>query len=460
MKKNILKIVIAAAVLALLIGGTILLKMPAKTDNASPSETPTAAPTYTIYSEAADNVTSVLVTSGDFSMEGERLEDGTWTVNNLPDADIDKSKTKTFAETAINMTAASMLEENPSDLAQYGLDAPETTVTVNKTDGSSDKIFIGGKSPVNNNYFVMTSLGSTVYTLSFYKLDILKNPITYYTDFTRFSMEDTSEISAVKIERSDMTINFVKQEDENSQSPYSAWELTSPIKTAANSDYISNTVLNSIGKIKLSSPVTEGDFGFEKPSAKLTLTIKPYDKEKEEYGEEYAEQFTIGKMSEGNVYVKYQDKAYAVSASNLDFVNTPLLNMVMKIQSLVNISGVEKVEMNYRGTAHTLDIAHSGDDGSDMTFKLDGKEIDESSAKKLYQEVIGVQIDGIYEGQPAGETIMSVYYKGYNGAADTNVEFKIINDLDCAFVKNGEIQFTVKRSVVEALMNKADSYMN
>lgn len=462
MKKNILKIIIAVVVLGLLIGGIVLLKMPANTDStpaSTASSEATEMPVYTIYNTAEENVKNVLVVSGDFSMESQKLSDGSWTVNNLPESDIDTSKTKTFVDTAIDMKAESLIEENPSDLAQYGLDAPQTTVFINKNDGTSDKIFIGAKSAVNNDYFVMTSLGTEVYTLSFYKVDILKNPITYYTDFTRFEIEDTSEISAVKIERSDMTINFVKN-TYTSQSIYSEWILTSPINTDANADYISNNVLKNIGNIKLSSPVEGSDFGFDKPTAKLTITIKPYDEEKEEYGEEYAEELIVGKLSEGDVYVKYKDKAYTVSASYLDFVNTPLINAVTKIQSLINIADVEKVDVNYRGTAHSLGITHFGEDNKDMAFTLDGTNMDESAAKKLYQELIGIQVDGIYNGQQTGEAIMSVYYKGYNGASDMNVEFRTINDLDCAFVKNGEIQFTVKKSVVTALMDTIDSYVN
>ena len=54
--------------------------------------------------------------------------------------------------------------------------------------------------------------------------------------------------------------------------------------------------------------------------------------------------------------------------------------------------------------------------------------------------------------------MLTLKYKGYNGAEDMTVEFKAIDDLDCAFVKNGEIQFTVKRSVINTLIGTINSY--
>lgn len=453
MKKNIEKIIIALLVLLLLIVGTILLKLPAKTDKASVELSTTSAPVYTIYEEVAENVKSVVVAAGNFHVEGTRLNDGTWTVNNLLDSDIDKSKAKAFAESAIRITASAIIEQRPTNLAKYGLDKPGTTVTINKNDGTSDMIFIGAKSPVKNNYFVKTSRSDMVYALSSYAMEILTKPVSYYTEFVRFSMEDTSAISKVSIERRDITISLTREKTV-SRLPYDSWLLTSPIKTAASSDYISNSVLGNISKINLSMPLSEGDFGFDHPVAKLTLTVKPYNNEKQKYGEEYTEQFTIGKKSEGNIYVLYKDKAYSVPATYLEFVNSPLINMVMKLQSLVDITKVESVEVNYRSSSHILAITHSDEADSEMGFKLDGVNISTEKAKKFYQDLIGIQIDGIYNGEAMGKNIMSVKYKGYDDAQDINIEFKVINDLECAFVKNGETQFTVKKSTIEALMNK------
>ena len=456
MKKKIVQIAVATGVLVMLIGGTILLKLPTKTDDTAFEQSVMESHTFTIYKESQNNIKSIVVTTDDLYIESTRLDDGAWTVNSLPVSEIDKSKTNYFVDSAISITASAIIEERPMDLAKYGLDDPSITVAVNKNDGTSNMIFIGTKSPVNNNYFVKTSLSDTVYSLSKHTVENFIKPVSYYTEFVRFRVKDTSAIDAVVIERRDEEISFERGEFDP-KSPYISWLLTSPIKTAANVDYITNSILESISKINLSVPLSEGDFGFDNPAAKLTLTIKPYDKEKQKYDEEYTEQFAVGKKSEGNIYVLYKDKAYSVPATNLEFVNAPLINMVMKLQSLVDITKVERVEVNYRSSSHILTITHSDEDDSEMNFILDGADIRTEEAKKLYQDLIGIQIDGIYNGEPIGDSIMQIEYKGYNGAEDVNIEFKAINDLECAFVKNSETQFTIKKSSVEALVDKIES---
>lgn len=458
MKKNIVKIIIALAVLVLLGAGTYLLMRPSKSAETDNTAQTTPAPVYTLYETDIANMQSAVIKSETTDITVSRIGED-WTVNNLPAEDIDTSKTKSLAETIAKITASALIDEDGADLGEYGLDKPSAEITVNKNDGTSDKILIGGTSPSDGSRFAKSSLSDTVYTVSSYKLESLENPISYYTEFTRFSMQDTSAVSEIKIERSDMTIDFVKDNSENQNGYYDSWLIKSPVSTSANSDYISNTILQNIGKMTLSAPLDGGDFGFDRPAAKLTLTVTQYDEEKKENKEPYTESFIIGKSSEGSTYVSYKGKAYAVDTEMLDFINMPLINTVSKVQSLVNISSVARVEVTYGGAVHAIDITHSGDDGKDMTFTLNGSEIGESDAKKLYQELIGVMVDGIYANQPQGETIMSITFKGYNGAEDTTVEYKAVSDLDCAMVKNGTAQFTVKRSVINTLMNTVNSYI-
>lgn len=449
MKKNVVKIIIAVVVLILLAGGTILLKMPSKQTDANNTATATAAPTYDICKEDAANVKSVSVNSADFQMEFSKAEEDKWTVNGLPTGEVDTTKTRSAVESVIGMSSSEKIAESVSDLEQYGLANPETTVTVNKTDGTADKIYIGSKSPVNGSYFVKNDTDA-VYTISSYKVEQLKNPVNYYTEFSRFTIKDASEIHGITIERSDVTIKLSEGEATENQ-VYSNWIMTSPINTQASSDYISNSILQNMTEINLSAPLENGNYGFDKPSAKIILNMKTDENE-------HTEELVLGKKSEGNIYVQYNGKAYSQPANLFEFAQAQPLSFISKVQSLINISGVEKVEISGEGVSHTIDIAHSGGEDDELTFKLDGKDIDESTAKKLYQEIIGIQIDGMYDNRPVGASLLTLKYKGYNGAEDMTVEFKAIDDLDCAFVKNGEIQFTVKRSVINTLIGTINSY--
>ena len=68
--------------------------------------------------------------------------------------------------------------------------------------------------------------------------------------------------------------------------------------------------------------------------------------------------------------------------------------------------------------------------------------------------------DGIYNGQNLGETVLSIYYKGYNGKPDNTIEFKTISALECAIVKNGTAQFTVSKSIVNQVIEAINTQIN
>ena len=460
MKKNTVKIILGVVVLLLLIGGTALLMMPS--DNQGNATTPTPVSdytTYTIFSEPVDNVKAVEVVKNDGNITAVKDNEGNWLINALALGDIDSSKSRSFAEAAINLTTIKLITENAKDLSEYGLDNPGIKLKITKNDGAVATILIGEKSPVNGEYFTKNEAENKVYTLSSYKVETLTKPESYYTQFERFSVDDVSAINKITIKRPDATIAFEINDVDNTGGYYTAWKMTSPIQAEANADYITNTIFAKLGEIKLSEPIQSGDFGFDKPAAELTLNFRPYDADKQEYKEEYTETLVVGKMVEGKYFVQYEGKAYSVPAASLEFINTTVLNMVSKLQSIFNIADVEKVEMKYGETSATLDILHINEDG-DLSFKINGNDIDPDDAKKFYQQLIGVLADGIYNGQNLGETVLSIYYKGYNGKPDNTIEFKTISDLECAIVKNGTAQFTVSKSIVNQVIEAINTQIN
>lgn len=455
MKKNTIKIVSGISVLLILIGATVLLMLPSNSDTEENTFTGTDYKTYTIFSESVDNMKEITVDYDDMKLSSRKDEEGNWLINNLPLADIDTSKSRGFAESVASIYSSTVIAENSENLSEYGLDFPSVTVTVTKNDDTVSKIFIGNASPVNGNYFIKNETDDAIYSVTPYKFEALTKNESYYTEFERFSIADVYTINKIVIERPDVTIALSKAEGKV-QSYYDSWNMTSPISTSANDDYIHDYVIEKIKTISLVKPIENGDFGFDKATATLTLNIRPYDEKKQQYQDEYTEKLVIGKMTEGRYYVQYEGKAYQVSEESLGFVNSTVLNLSSKLQAMFKIADVERVDMEYNGENHTLQILHINDEG-DYSFKIDGKDIDPDDAKQLYQKLIGVLANGLYKGEALGESVLTLNYKGYNGASDNTVEFKALNDLECAIVKNGNAQFTVSKSVIKGLIDIINS---
>lgn len=450
MKKNVI-IIIIVAVVALLLGGGIYLLKKAPASKTASSPTPTVAPVYEIYSADIADVKSVQVVSEKGTVTASKVNDDNWTVNNLPADDVDTSKAKSFASTVAKITSSTIISDDLSKKSEYGLDEPSVRIIISKNDGTTDEIYVGDKSPANGSYFAMKKGGDKIYSMSSYTVDNLTNGLSYFTDFTRFKIDDTSTISEVKFSKNGTSYDLYNNPD--SSNAYSTWQLKAPMESDANSDYITNTMLKQIGNITLSTPLEGSNFGFDKPSATLAISTKDKD------GNEKTDNFTIGKTDEGETYIQYNGKAYKTDSANLEFLNTSLLNLVTKLQALVDISKVEKVTIGYEGKTDVIDIAHNGDNTKDITFKANGNDADADGTKKMYQSLIGILADGIYSGQPTGDTILSIDYKGCDGGNDISVKVKTIDALNCAIEKDGKTSFTIKRSIIDDVIETVKKYI-
>ena len=145
-----------------------------------------------------------------------------------------------------------------------------------------------------------------------------------------------------------------------------------------------------------------------------------------------------------------------VSYTHLDVYKRQSYNIVSKLQALVDISEVKSVTVEYNGAEHTIDITHND---SDMTFVLDGQKVDTKTTQAIYKSIVSLAVDGVYKDETLGDTVMKIKYKGIKSSSDTEVEFKSIDDLYCALIRNGKTEFTIKKSKLNEFMDLFNIYV-
>ncbi len=453
MTKTVRNISIASAVIILLIVGIIVVsnidtdeKLPESSDNNE---------FYTVYSEEADNISSIEVTGGTDNITATNLGNSVWTINDFDAEEIDTSKAYGIAGTVSQLSSKNKIEENPSDLSVYGLDNPAMTVKITKKNGEIDTLYIGDKSPALGEYFVIKDGDSAVYTMYEFKVDTLRKPISYYREFNRFNI-NIDDIRVIKIMRQDEVIDL-KILDKIDENTNNVWEMLSPYQSNANDDYIDNKILEPIADIALNTPVEDTDGGITDKSPVLMLTVKPYDNITGKYGDEYTETLNIGNTVNGKTYVKYKEDIYMVDTENIGFINESSFNIVSKMQALVDISKVKSVSLEYNGEKHSIDITKSG---SSYSFKADGNNADAKLSQTMYQAIISLSVDGVYNGENIGATVFKITYDGNSQSDDTVIELKAVNDLSCVLVRNGKADFLVKKSKIDELITAFNSYIN
>ncbi len=450
MNKSTRNIIISIGIIVLLIAGIVVINNIDTTENPQPLQ---GDESYTVYSEDTDNIANILVESDDMTVKAVN-NDTAWTINDMSNDDIDPSKAYALAAAIANLTSVNKFDE-PADLGQYGLDNPAITVTINKKNGDSDKLYIGDMSPTLGEYFVMNEGDRNVYTMHAFRVETLLQPISYYQEFDRFEI-DIDDITGVKIARGSevVEIRLLEKIDEDTNN---VWEMLSPYKANANDDYIDNKILEPMENISLTLPLTGVDGGFSSDSPVLTIDVKPYNDVTTEYGEPYTEEMIIGKTEGGLTYVKYHDRVYQTASESVSFVNEPAFNIVSKMHSLVDISLVESVTLEYGNSSHTIDITQK--DNKKYSFKLDGAETNDTVSQKVYQSIISLAVDAVYNGEPMRDTIMKITYKGIKSSDDTVVEIKPIDDINCAMVRNGKASFTIRKNKIDEFIKMFDEYV-
>lgn len=451
MTKSTKNIIIIAAVIALLAAGIVVLNMVDFSKNTD-TETNGASETYTVYSAEADDLTEVSAESANGVIEAVKTDDG-WTIKGADD--VDGSKVYTLVSTVSSITSKNKVAENVTAFAQYGLEQPSATVVINGKDGENT-LYIGDKSPTLGEYFIRLNDDTTVYTLYSYKVDTIMQPLSYYRDFNRFNI-NIDDVTSIKIERDDETIEL-KIADDIANTTNNVWELVEPYMSSANDEYIDSNILAKLDMLTLNTLAPAGgDYGTLSPEARVTLIIEPYDNTTGKYGSEYTETFSVGRTEGDKTYVEYNGKVYETEAQTLEFVGTPAFNLLNKLQALVDIATVKKVTVTIGSASNAIDIVHNGDDTS---FRFNGAEADYKLTRSMYQAIISLAVDGEYKGETLGATFLEFDFDGVKDLGDVKIEFKSINDLSCALVKNGKAEFTIKKNKLNEFIGLWETYVN
>ncbi|MCH5212335.1 MAG: DUF4340 domain-containing protein [Oscillospiraceae bacterium] len=424
MKKK--RFIIGGIAIVLLVAGIIFLT---RYNPAKPEEMP--KPTE----DVSELVTVLeLDTADEISVVSDELDitfinnDGAWEIDGVPADDVSPSKLAAFTSNALLYTTDTILTD--ADLSEYGLDTPSLTIMI-KDGEETHTVFVGDKSAVDNVYFA--SADGVLFTMSYYQYSLLINDVSYYTEYMRLAL-GIDTISGVKIKTNDRTIDIYLPELTRYEG--NVWQMREPYKTLASDTFMDENVLPQLASISLSEKAdTIGD-----ERAVMTVT---------DNGVTY--EFKVGSSDGGSVYVEYEGRAYKEPAANFAFIDAETFSFVNKLVSYVNINDVSSYTVEFDGKSYKTDI--SGHD-SELKFMTDGKDKDAETSRKLYSEVIGVVATGLYNGESLGETIMKVTFKGLNGAPDSVVEYKQVNEYTAAVIKDGQTIFVTGIADVNNLKDK------
>lgn len=340
-----------------------------------------------------------------------------------PSFDVDNDLVEDIVSAAATVMTKRLIDENTGDLTIFGLDNALVTTFVSK-EGKEVSIEIGNLTPKQDSYYVRILDNSEVYTIDSYKGDTLRYGKYDVMSKNLYGTEALSpeDLKTLVFSRAGETV-FSAEKKASSVD----WMITGPIpEREANTTEISK-FLNWVSTFRVKEFVEENpsdlkSYGLDSPKYVFdyTLNDKTY-------------RMMLGNKSESEYYgmMEGNNAVFTVDATNLNFVDLPLKDLVSLFAYIPLIYDVEKLVIEIDGRTDVLLINESQEEGSTPEFHFNGRKIEnddeENLFRKYYQGAIGIMGDKIeLDSVPTGEASIRLTYTMKKAAPDKTVEVELI----------------------------------
>ena len=169
-------------------------------------------------------------------------QNGKWSITAPERLATDQDAAKSLAGSLGPITADSVVEDKPTDVAKYGLNAPSLTVTVHETGGKADEIYFGDDVPAGSLVYARVGSDPKVYTVSSSTKSSLDKTANDLRD-KRLLTFDSNQLTRVELASAKSDIEFGK----NNQSE---WQILKPQPYRADSFEVEE-LIRKLGDAKM-----------------------------------------------------------------------------------------------------------------------------------------------------------------------------------------------------------------
>ena len=468
------KIIIAAVVIVLLAGLTALLfLLPEKEETPDVSASPDVSlePTKTVYlineqfssfeylrvyNEEGKLVNAIFAdadSSGETSYRVDPAREG-W------DYSVDYMRSSVI--NASTLSSLSTVAENPSDLSQYGLDAPKWKLEVG-FGGRVYKIEVGDPTALANSYYCSNGDGN-VYAVGAYSVSQLTRSEMDYRVYDFFpSYFDTNELTVV----TDGVITYVRvydpstgfdmivrriEDGEFENNPTSLY-MESPyegfvVDEATEQNLINPAVYITVDGVYMDDPTEEdlAEYGFDTPRH---VWIENEDGDSVHY--------IIGRSVGTNAYVMVEGLDTILTATNFydGLFSTNYVDILFKMLLNDSVREIASVDFVVPGETHQMKIVYEAstedNPGGTVHGWLDGEAISTTNATRLYARVLGMQVYEAYDKDEVTVTGAPQYrftVTRNDGGVNTLELYELNSRRFAAFLNGEETGFAVHRDTI------------
>jgi hypothetical protein len=400
MTKKIIGLVVAL-VLVLGLGGVLYLLN--RQEETAPGENSAADAIYVVGSATSSPTKSVTVTNaqGGFTVNVENADgayaDKVFALAGMETLPAVRTKLSPVVVNSGALAAKSLVSEDPTDLALYGLDDPAVAVKSTLNDGTNLTFSIGDLAPGGEGYYVTADFVKTYLVVSssltnfFYRdLDFMDTTITA-GDPTTDSFEEVTLSGTVRPEP--IVIGRIANPGEG---VYITHQIKSPARMDMDTTFALKAIQSVYGLVADEVvAVAETDavleqYGLKEPYSTIKVT-PPDDLE--------MDAFTLSASQpdeSGNVYLRHGGTklVYRVAASTLKWLDVQVQELMIKLAIMPAIATLSKVTVQTEDESYAFTL--SGEDDA-LAVSYNGKDLPTDIFRDFYQNLIAASYESVAE---------------------------------------------------------------
>lgn len=413
--------IILLVIFGLLLGTYIFISKKKPADNSQAESLDKTVKIIEIDSNIMQKI-SITNKDGKFVFENRKKSDTEkeWVAVSPEGFKADQSKIKEIATNLATLKAEKVIDENASDLKQYGFNG--SNVIEVQYEGGSKAIELGDKTQTKDAYYLKEKDSNKVYTVSTTVGDSFNTNKYSLGDKSIYSFAFDKAKSLTLIKEGNIVFSVGKNGDQD-------WSITAPFEGIADYSKISPMLDNiSKGSSYVSfieeKPTDLDKYGLKNPEYTLELET-----------DTGKTKLFIGSAKEKGkeLYAKTDKSSEVVTIdeNSFTFLDTPLLDIMQKSAYITDVQNVSKVTVDIDGTTTTSEITVDKTDSSKNKFVVNGKDATSLNDDKnnslfgnYYTALGGVTMDQLdYNYKPAGKAEITFTYTINKAPGTMKVEF-------------------------------------
>lgn len=456
MKKNLRNLIVALVAL-LVLGGCLAGFLLWENSQKAKGDESGSSGTISLMSKGDDALRKVEVTNvfGTYSIQRESAE-GEFALSTITDFPLSSIRMATLTGFGGEVTVTRLIDENASDLGQYGLGDPAAQVTFTYADGSTFSFAVGSSTPTGD-YYLKPADSNAVYVVPASSGGLFLQNDQYFLDPTIIpSSTDGNIVTALTYTHGNDQFSLKRLEESVSDGHgnYYSYQFTSPSQRYVESSDFSTyfDVLSGLQASQIYRPHATAEewaeAGLDSPVSTLTFTINE---------KEYT--ILVGSEKDGNFYIGLsgKDVIYLLSSTSLTWLDANYASLVQNVLFSPILTDLSRVTVEYDGSSYLFDLTHTtGDDGKTIsTCSYNGKEIDIAKFTTYYKLVTDSRSEELLSAKPNGQTALKVTLT-YTDASKppSTVEYVNIDARNVAVVIDGQWEFSMRSTFIDQIKSE------